>query len=50
MNVWDFVILLAVGALVLSALARMKKRRGGGCGCGCDGCGLPCGKRGKGGR
>ena len=45
MNVWDWVILGAVGGLVFAAvkvLRGKKKEENGGCSCGCAGCQRNC--------
>jgi hypothetical protein len=43
MNLWDILILLAVGALVFLAARQIRRNhRSGGCGCGCEGCKRSC--------
>ena len=42
MNVWDALVLLAVGCLVLLALRRMRKNKKTGCSGSCAGCGQAC--------
>ncbi len=48
MNIWDFLIIAAVLALLFFAfrLARGRKKKGG-CGCGCEGCTKECDGRNK---
>ena len=47
MNVWDWVILGAVGGLVFLAVKvlRGKKGKGEGCSCGCAGCSKSCDRK-----
>lgn len=43
MNVWDILILLALGAAAAFALRHIvKQRKQGGCGGNCSGCSAPC--------
>ena len=46
MNLWDVLILLAVGGAVLLAVRSVRKKKTG-CSCGCGGCTLDCPSRKK---
>ena len=47
MNVWDILILLALGAAAAFALRHIvKQRKQGGCGGNCSGCSAPCAEKG----
>ena len=46
MNIWDWVIIAAVGVGVILAVIRMRKnRKAGKCPGGCECCGMPCAKK-----
>ena len=47
MNIWDILILFAVGALILAAVIVVSRSRSKGCSCGCGGCSENCGKKRK---
>ena len=46
MNIWDILILCAVGAAVAAAVRTLRgKGKQGGCSCGCGGCTKECASR-----
>ena len=48
MNIWDFLIIAVVLALIFLAFRLAKgRRKKGGCGCGCEGCTKECDGRKK---